>query len=65
MPRLAQTAYEDRLLPWGHLKPERLVMLADALEDAGCADADLLGNLRGPVPHARRCWKVDLVLALE
>lgn len=36
--------------------------LADALEDAGCTDADLLGHLRGPGPHALGCWCVDLIL---
>jgi hypothetical protein len=41
---------------------DRLPLLADALEDAGCIDADLLGHLRGPGPHARGCWAVDLVL---
>jgi hypothetical protein len=37
-------------------------VLADALEDAGCADADVLGHCRGPGPHVRGCWVVDLVL---
>jgi hypothetical protein len=37
-------------------------VLADAIEDAGCADPDLLGHLRGPGPHVRGCWAVDLVL---
>jgi hypothetical protein len=41
---------------------DRLPVLADALEDAGCADADLLGHLRGPGPHVRGCWAVDLIL---
>jgi hypothetical protein len=36
--------------------------LADALEDAGCTDAELLGHLRGPGPHVRGCWALDLVL---
>lgn len=36
--------------------------LADALEDAGCADEQLLDHCRGPGPHARGCWVVDLVL---
>jgi hypothetical protein len=35
---------------------------ADALEDAGCTDAELLGHLRRPWPHARGCWVVDLIL---
>jgi hypothetical protein len=40
----------------------RTPILADALEDVGCTDAELLGHLRGPVPHVRGCWAVDLVL---
>jgi hypothetical protein len=35
-------------------------VLADALEEAGCTDADLLGHLRGPGPHFRSCWALDL-----
>jgi hypothetical protein len=41
---------------------ERLPTIADALEDRGCSDAELLGHLRGPGPHVRGCWAVDLVL---
>ena len=37
-------------------------ILADALEDAGCDDADILDHLRGTGPHVRGCWAVDLVL---
>ncbi len=37
-------------------------VLADALEDAGCADADVLAHCRGDGPHVRGCWVVDLVL---
>jgi hypothetical protein len=59
--RLAGAAYEDRLLPSGHLDPDRLAVLADALEEAGCTDAELLGHLRGPGPHTRGCWAVDAV----
>jgi hypothetical protein len=43
---------------------EEVPVLADALEDAGCADAALLAHLREPGPHARGCWPVDLVLGL-
>jgi hypothetical protein len=41
---------------------DRLPVLADALEDAGCDAADLLAHLRGPGPHVRGCWALDLVL---
>ncbi len=43
----------------------RLPALADALEDAGCESAELLGHLRGPEPHARGCWALDLILGKE
>jgi hypothetical protein len=59
---LAQTAYDERELPAGTLDVARLAVLADALEDAGCTAADILGHLRGPGPHVRGCWAVDLVL---
>ena len=41
---------------------DRLPILADALEDAGCDSADILDHCRGPGPHVRGCWVVDLVL---
>jgi hypothetical protein len=44
---------------------DRLPILADALEDAGCTDAELLGHLRGPGPHVRGCWALDRVLGRE
>jgi hypothetical protein len=40
-------------------------LLADMLEDAGVSDAQLLEHLRGPGPHARGCFAVDLVLGRE
>jgi hypothetical protein len=39
-----------------------LPILADALEDAGCTDEQLLGHCRHPGPHARGCWAVNLIL---
>jgi hypothetical protein len=59
---LAQAAYENRSLPSGHLDPARLAVLSDALEEAGCTDADLLSHLRSPGPHVRGCWALDLIL---
>jgi hypothetical protein len=44
---------------------DRLPILADALEDAGCDDADILDHLRGPGPHVRGCWALDLVLGAK
>ena len=60
--RLAQAAYEERKMPEGTLDNGRLAVLADALEEAGCTDADVLGHLRGQGPHVRGCWAVDLCL---
>ena len=37
-------------------------ILADALQDAGCENEDVLGHCRGSGPHMRGCWVVDLVL---
>jgi 3-deoxy-D-arabino-heptulosonate 7-phosphate (DAHP) synthase class II len=38
---------------------DRLPVLADALEDAGCDAPDVLAHCRGPGPHARGCWVVN------
>jgi hypothetical protein len=62
LPKLARAAYEERHLPEGTLNPGRLRILADALEDAGCADSRLLGHLRAPGVHVRGCRAVDLIL---
>ncbi|MCU0705490.1 MAG: hypothetical protein MUF18_16070 [Fimbriiglobus sp.] len=52
---LAAGIYADRAL-------DRLPILADALEDAGCDHPDVLSHCRGPGAHARGCWVVDGVL---
>jgi hypothetical protein len=40
-------------------------VLADALEEAGCRDADFLGHCRSGGEHVRGCWVVDLLLGKE
>jgi hypothetical protein len=60
--KLAQSAYDARLQPSGCLNHNRLAFLADALEEAGCTNSDILAHLRGPGPHVRGCWTVDLLL---
>jgi hypothetical protein len=62
--QLAKAAYDERLLPSGHLDPARLAVLADALLDAGCDDDALLGHRRDG-PHYRGCFAVDSVLGRE
>jgi hypothetical protein len=63
--KLAEDAYEQRVSPDGILANNRLALLADALEDAGCSDAELLAHLRSPGPHVRGCWVLDLVPGKE
>jgi len=55
---VARAIYEERAF-------DRLPILADALEDAGCDNLDLLAHCRGDGPHVRGCWVVDLVLGKE
>jgi hypothetical protein len=52
---VARTAYEEKR--W-----EDLPLLADALEEASCDSADLLGHLRSRENHVRGCWALDLAL---
>jgi hypothetical protein len=56
--QLAQQMYDSRDF-------SAMPILADALQDAGCDNADLLDHCRGPGPHVRGCWVVDLVLGKE
>ncbi len=55
IPKMAQAIYDERAFA-------RLPLLADALEDAGCTEAEILAHSRGPGPHVRGCWVVDLLL---
>jgi hypothetical protein len=55
---LARTIYVDSAF-------DRLPILADALEEAGCDEPALLGHCRSDGPHVRGCWAVDLVLSKE
>lgn len=41
---------------------ENLLLLADELERGGCADSGVLDHCRGPGPHVRGCWVIDLLL---
>jgi hypothetical protein len=55
---LAASIYEDRAF-------DRLPILADALEEAGCDNDAILAHCRGDGPHVRGCWVVDLILGKE
>jgi hypothetical protein len=59
---LAASVYEVRNLPCGTLDVARLAVLADALEEAGCTEAELLSHPRKPGPHWRGCWALDRIL---
>jgi hypothetical protein len=41
---------------------DAMPILADALQDAGCDNEDVLSHCRGDGPHVRGCWVVDLML---
>ena len=55
---VARTIYDER-----HVQD--MPILADALEEAGCTDADILKHCRSEGPHARGCWVVDLILGKQ
>jgi hypothetical protein len=56
--RLAQVIYEERRFA-------DLPVLADALEEAGCDNTDVLDHCRGGGEHVRGSWVVDLLLGKE
>jgi hypothetical protein len=52
--RIAQGIYDERAF-------DRLPVLGDALEEAGCDNDDILDHCRQPGQHVRGCWLVDLL----
>jgi hypothetical protein len=54
--RLADGIYQDRAF-------EQMPILGDALEESGCVEESVLSHCRGPGPHARGCWVIDLITA--
>ncbi len=60
--QMASATFAEPTVPEGTLAPARLAVLADALEEAGCTDTDLLTHLRSAGRHVRGCWALDAVL---
>lgn len=56
--QLAEAIYQDRAF-------DRLQILADVLEEAGCRDEALLAHCREPGDHARGWWVLDLLTGRE
>ena len=56
--RMAQEIYDEQSF-------DDLPILADALEDAGCDQAALLGHCRFGGEHVRGCWALDRLLGKE
>ena len=55
---LAQIIYDERAF-------DNMPELADALEETGCTNSDILEHCRGSGPHVRGCWVIDLLLRKE
>jgi hypothetical protein len=56
--KVAQAVYDEEVF-------DRLPILADALEEAGCTNADILSHCRSEGPHVRGCWVIDLILGKQ
>jgi hypothetical protein len=55
IPKIAQVIYDNRRFA-------DMPILADALEEAGCTNADIINHCRQPGEHVKGCWVLDLVL---
>jgi len=53
--KIAQVIYGERAF-------DRLPIMADALEEAGCNNVEILNHCRQPEEHVRGCWVVDALL---
>ncbi len=56
--QLAHAIYADRTF-------DRMPALGDELEKADCTHFAILGHCRGPGPHVRGCWVVDILLSRD
>src|SRR5262249_7206516 len=55
---LTRTIYDERAF-------DRMPILGDALEEAGCDNKDMLDHCRQLDDHVRGCWVIDLLLGKE
>ena len=55
VPKIARSIHEERCF-------DRMPVLGDALEEAGCNSADILSHCRSGTEHVRGCWVVDAIL---
>jgi hypothetical protein len=53
--KMARSIYEERAF-------DQLPILADALEEAGCNNRDILAHCRQSGEHVPGCWVIDLLL---
>lgn len=53
--KLAKVIYDERRF-------EDMPILADALQDASCQNEEILSHCRGPGPHVKGCWVLDVLL---
>jgi len=58
VPQLAEGVYQDRAF-------DRMPVLGDALEEAGCTNEAILRHCRQGGDHVRGCWVLDLLLGRE
>jgi hypothetical protein len=63
--RLARSIYDNRHLPEGTLGCSRFAVLADALQEAGCENEEVLAHCRQEGVHVRGCWLIDLILSKD
>jgi hypothetical protein len=55
VPKMAQGIYDERAF-------ERMPILADALQEAGCSTDAILEHCRTSCNHVRGCWLIDLLI---
>ncbi len=58
--QLATAIYDGR-----DFSPVRMGVLADAMEEAGVSDAEVLAHVRSPGTHCPGCWCVDAILGRQ